>query len=134
MADDGLIKRSSSEQKKLNDEAARKPAGSVSDASNAQALTGHNVEPDVVKDAEGKTVAAHQTRVITDPESPEAVQVPDPEVHPTANATAADPLGAHAEPSPNEVADGDNDDADATVSEKSDEDVQAGRIADTDDD
>lgn len=131
--EDGFIKRSSSEQAKVNEEAARKPSGQASDASNAQSLTGHTVEPEVVTDDDGNVIASHQTRVITDPESPEAVQVPDPDEHPGANATKANPLGAQAEPTPNQVAAGDAE-ADVTVSEKDDEAVRAGQIADDNDD
>lgn len=68
----------------------------------AVALTGHTVEKQVVTDPRtGKVQAVHQTSVVTDPESDLAVQIP-----PEADATQQNPLGVHAEPSPNEVAAG----------------------------
>jgi hypothetical protein len=62
-------------------------------------LTGHTTEPAVVKDpVSGKTQAVHSTRVITDPESEEAVQIPD---SPQADGRNADPLAQG--PTPEEV-------------------------------
>lgn len=101
---DGFIERSSSEQAEANAESVRKPSGTVSQTSNAQALTGHTVERDVVRDEDGNVVAVHTTTVVTDPEAPNAVQVPDPDVYPTANATKANALGVQVEPTPNEAA------------------------------
>lgn len=97
--EDGFIKLSSEESAERNEHVVVADP----DPSAAQSLTGHTNEPEVVKDEAGRTIAAHQTRVITDPNSPEAVQVPDPEVYPQANATLADPLAALGEPSPAEV-------------------------------
>lgn len=103
--DNGFINRSSEEQAKDNHERATTPPASA-DPSNAQSLTGHTGQAEVVKDSAGRTVAAHTTTVVTDPTSDLAVQVPDPEVYPQANATTVDPLGVHGEPTPNEVFDG----------------------------
>lgn len=44
-----------------------------------------------------------QNQIVLNPESRDAVQVPDPDVYPSANATQL--ASPHDEPSPNEVAD-----------------------------
>ena len=99
----GFLTRSSSEQAEENEHVARTPQ-SAAPASSAGALTGHTTERSVAVDEDtGKVQAYHQTTVVTDPESPLAVQVPDPEAYPQANATQANPLGVHAEPTPEEV-------------------------------
>lgn len=62
---------------------------------NTRSLTDKPIAKEIVVDAEtGKVVAAHLTDVVTDETSADAVQVPDADVYPTANATELDPLAA----------------------------------------
>lgn len=62
---------------------------------NTRSLTDKPIAKEIVVDADtGKVVAAHLTDVVTDETSPDAVQVPDADVYPTANATELDPLAA----------------------------------------
>lgn len=103
------------------------------DLDNRAALTGHTTVPHVTEDPQtGKVQSIHTTRVVTDPDSDEAVQGHD---DPRVNGGDADPL--RRAPSPNDIADGaEVDEAAAaehvTVSSKSDEDVAAGRLTDED--
>ena len=121
---DGFITRSSDEQAEDNAERARRPAGAVP-VDSSVTLTGHTTEAGVAQDDDGNVVGAHTTTVITDPNDPLAVQVPDPDVHPAANATRANALGVQAEPSPNQVADGEGDPT-STVDESTDADSRSG--------
>lgn len=88
--------KSSKQVAKDNAHVASTPQPSAPESS-AGALTGHTTERSVVEDDGGKVVAAHQTTVITDPNDPKAVQIPD---HPGVDARAANPLGVHAEKTP----------------------------------
>lgn len=56
--------------------------------------------PSEVEKHEGRVAAVKDVEVITDPNSDEAVQIPDT---PTVNATAEDSFSVHEEPSPEEV-------------------------------
>jgi hypothetical protein len=121
----GFIGRSSSEQAEENEHRARTPQGGVTQSDDGQAraaLTSHTTAPGVVVDDDGNVVAVHTTEVITDPESPLAVQVPDPEVYPNA-AGGTNPLEVHTEPSPNEASE---EDAFSVVEDSDDEVVQSG--------
>ena len=51
-----------------------------------------------IDEKDGKVVSFEQTTVITDPDSPEAVQIPE-----GVSGESENPLGVHQEPSPNEV-------------------------------
>jgi hypothetical protein len=94
--DAGFVGRSSSEQAEENAKIASKPQGGVPNEGDANpALTAHTTKPGVVRDSEGNVVAVHTTEVIVDPESPLAVQVPDPEVWPNATG-GSNPLEAQA--------------------------------------
>lgn len=73
---------------------------------NTRGLTDKPVTPEVLEE-DGKTVAAHLSEVITDPDDPRAVQVPDPDEYPEANATAKDDLSQHSEESPADALDSD---------------------------
>jgi hypothetical protein len=95
---DGLTTRSSSEQAEVNKHVARTPQ-SPDTPQGGPALTGHTTEAGVVEDQDGNVQAVHQTTVITDPESPLAVQIPD-------EVNTENPLNVHQQPSPNEVAAG----------------------------
>lgn len=53
----------------------------------------------------GRIVARSLSTIVTDPEDELAVQIPDPDRNPTANATELDPLSVHDEDSPADVAD-----------------------------
>lgn len=93
------IELSSSEQAAENDHVASTPQASAPESS-AGALTGHTTERSIVEDDRGNVQAFHQTTVITDPESPLAVQIPD---HPGVDGRDANPLGVHAEPTPEQA-------------------------------
>lgn len=68
---------------------------------NTRSLTDKPIAKEVVVDADtGKVVAAHLTDVVTDETSADAVQVPDADVYPTANATELDPLAVHSATDP----------------------------------
>lgn len=91
------------------------------DNDNTTALTGHTTQETVKDDpVTGKVQSRHETTVVTDPTSDEAVQVPTPEENPLANAQAHDPLRREA-PTPLEVFNGD-----AEPTSPSLEDVQPG--------
>jgi hypothetical protein len=75
-------------------------------AEGTQGLTHKPITRDVVEDEDG-VVAAHLSDVVTDPESPEAVQVPDPDEYPTANASKRTAIGHVNEPSPADALDPD---------------------------
>jgi hypothetical protein len=63
---------------------------------NTRSLTDKPITKEVVVDAEtGKVVAAHLSTVVTDPTAANAVQIPDGDVYPTADATGLDPLAVH---------------------------------------
>lgn len=66
---------------------------------NTRSLTDKPIEREIIEE-DGKVVAAHLTDVVTDPESGDAVQVPDGDEYPTANATTRNPLAAHQEDAP----------------------------------
>lgn len=51
----------------------------------------------------GQIVAQHLTTVVTDPTSPDAVQVPDAADYPSANATELDTFAVHGEQAPSDV-------------------------------
>lgn len=68
---------------------------------NTRSLTDKPIAKEVVVDAEtGKVVAAHLTDVVTDPAAANAVQIPDGDVYPTADATGLDPLAVHSADDP----------------------------------
>lgn len=73
---------------------------------NTRALTDKPITPEVLEE-DGKVVAAHLSEVITDPEDERAVQVPDPDEYPSANATQQNPLAVHQEASPADALDPD---------------------------
>ena len=56
---------------------------------NTRGLTDKPISPETVEE-DGKVVARHTTTVVTDPESADAVQVPDADQYPQANATGHD--------------------------------------------
>ena len=56
--------------------------------------------PSEVEKHEGRVASVKDVEVITDPNSDEAVQIPDT---PTVNATDVDSFDVHEEPSPEEV-------------------------------
>lgn len=88
-----MARKSNTDQKSSEDKNIESPV----------ALTGHTHTAAVVEDEQtGKVQAAHQTTVVTDPESDEAVQIPE-----EADARSADPLSVHKQPTPNEVFAGD---------------------------
>lgn len=63
---------------------------------NTRSLTDKPITKEVVVDAEtGKVVAAHLSTVVTDETAANAVQIPDGDVYPTADATGLDPLAVH---------------------------------------
>lgn len=69
-------------------------------------LTDKPITREVIEE-DGRVVAAHLSDVITDPESADAVQVPDPDEYPSANATGHDPLAVHQRTSPADALDAD---------------------------
>lgn len=69
-------------------------------------LTIKPVTPEILEE-DGKTVAAHLTEVITDPNEARAVQVPNSDEYPTANATGLDPLSIHSQENPADALDTD---------------------------
>jgi len=115
-----FINRSSEEQAEVNAEVAARPTGSLADETSAQTLTGHTNEQSVVKDEDGRTIAVHLTQVITDPSDSLAVQVPDPDAYPQINGAHADERAVNTEPSPNEVAAGEDKPAPKAKSSKDD--------------
>lgn len=126
----GFETRTSSEQREINEHVARTPDEAAA-ASASTALTGHtNVEGVEHDPRTGKVQSAHSTTVVTDPESPLAVQVPTHEEAPNVNATEANPLGVHDEPTPEEAfaahADGDESVVTSTVSTPSDTEAASG--------
>lgn len=72
----------------------------------ARSLTDKPITREIVEE-DGRVVAAHLSDVVTDPESADAVQVPDGDVYPTANATQLDPLAVHETPDPADALDDD---------------------------
>ena len=90
---------SSSEQAKANEHVASTPTAPVPDASAAK-LTGHTTSPGIVDDADGRTVAVHDTTVVTDPEADNAVQIPD---HPGVDGRLLNPLAVGKEKTPEQA-------------------------------
>lgn len=74
---------------------------------NTRGLTDKPIEREVITE-DGRVVAAHLSDVVTDPDSPEAVQVPDADEYPSANATKQNPLEVHQASSPADALDPDN--------------------------
>lgn len=69
-------------------------------------LTDKPITKEVLEE-DGRTVAAHVSTVVTDPDSADAVQVLDPNAYPSANASAHDDLAAHTQSSPADFGDAD---------------------------
>jgi hypothetical protein len=68
---------------------------------NTRSLTDKPITKEVVVDADtGKVVAAHLSTVVTDETAANAVQIPDGDVYPTADATGLDPLAVHSASNP----------------------------------
>jgi hypothetical protein len=76
---------------------------------NTRGLTDKPIVREVIEE-DGRVVAAHLSDVVTDPDSPEAVQVPDADQYPTANATQLDPLSQHQSEAPSDAQDPDETD------------------------
>lgn len=74
---------------------------------NTRGLTDKPIEREVVRDEDGDIVAVHTSDVVTDPNSPEAVQVPDADEYPSANASNRNPLDEQENPSPADALDPD---------------------------
>jgi hypothetical protein len=70
-------------------------------------LTDKPVTKEVVYDSDGRVVAAHLSTVVTDPTAANAVQIPDADQYPSANATQQDPLEVHEASSPADAQDPD---------------------------
>jgi hypothetical protein len=73
---------------------------------NTRGLTDKPITREVIEE-DGRVVAAHLSDVVTDPDSPEAVQIPDPDQYPSANATKQNPLAVHQASSPADALDPD---------------------------
>lgn len=73
---------------------------------NTRGLTLKPVVREVVEE-DGRVVAAHLSEVITDPTASNAVQIPDSDQYPSANATGLDPLAVHQASSPADAQDPD---------------------------
>jgi hypothetical protein len=71
---------------------------------NTRGLTDKPITPEVIEE-NGRVVAAHLSTVITDPTASNAVQIPDSDQYPSANATGLDPLNVHQKGSPADALD-----------------------------
>lgn len=83
------------------DELGEQDVGAVT--TDAASLTGGSSTAVVTvlqQGSTGRIVGQHLSDVITDPNDPDAVQVPDASEYPTANATELDPLSVHDDDSP----------------------------------
>jgi hypothetical protein len=89
--------RTSKQQAKENENIVRNPTAPSAEHSS---LTGHTTEAGIDEDGDGKVGVVHETTVVTDPNSKEAVQIPD---HPGVDARGANPLGVHQEPTPEQA-------------------------------
>lgn len=76
---------------------------------NTRGLTDKPIEREVITE-DGRVVAAHLSDVVTDPNSADAVQIPDADRYPSANATQQNPLAVHEASSPADALDPDETD------------------------
>lgn len=74
---------------------------------NTRSLTDKPITKETVLDDDGNVVAVHLSNVVTDPDSADAVQVPDGDEYPTANAQNYRDLEAHSAESPADALDTD---------------------------
>jgi hypothetical protein len=74
---------------------------------NTRGLTDKPITREIIEE-DGRVVAAHLSDVVTDPNSAEAVQIPDPDQYPSANATKQNPLAVQQASSPADALDADD--------------------------